>query len=90
MDGKVRQQTGKDFTFTKILIGTGGVFTHGKHGFEILKGALFDANIPNSLRPKEPQMFIDSQYCLFAIGLLAEINPSVALKVAKKALKTNV
>ena len=90
VDGKVRQQTGKDFTFTKILIGTGGVFTHGKHGFEILKGALFDANIPNSLRPKEPQMFIDSQYCLFAIGLLAEINPSVALKVAKKALKTNV
>ena len=88
VDGKVRQLTGKDLTEVKALIGTGGVFAYGGHGFEILRGALFESRAPQSLRPRGPQMYLDSMYCLFAVGLLSQLAPTVALRIAKKAMRS--
>lgn len=40
------------------------------------------------LRPKNPALYTDAQYCLFAVGLLADHFPDQALRVAKKSLKS--
>jgi uncharacterized protein (TIGR01319 family) len=87
VDGKVRQLTGKDLSGVKALIGTGGVFAHGAHGFEILEGAKYDPAAPQSLRPREPQLYLDSSYCLYAVGLLSQVDADAALRVAKNTLR---
>ena len=79
-------QEGKDLTAVKHLIGTGGIFCHTKHTGEILKEALFDRRNPFLLRPKNPKLWIDRHYILWAMGLLAGVAPSAALRMMKKYL----
>lgn len=86
VDGKVRQQIGKDLSEVKALIGTGGVFAYGAHGVEVLASALYDPDQPQSMRPRTPSMYIDSHYCLFAVGLLAEVAPAAALRMGLQNL----
>ncbi|AZR73398.1 MutL protein [Anoxybacter fermentans] len=80
-------QYGKDLTPLKIVIGTGGVIVNHPEPGKILKGAIFDDNDPTLLAPQNPQFWIDKQYILSAVGLLAERDPSAALKIAKKYIK---
>jgi uncharacterized protein (TIGR01319 family) len=84
--GEVMVQHGKNLVPTKNLIGTGGIFKYGLHPERILKSALFDAEAPWSLKPKNPQTYIDREYMLYGIGLLAEDFPVHALRIAKKYL----
>ena len=42
---------------------------------------------PFSLKPKDPDFFIDEQYILYAIGLLGQVEPEKALTLASKYLK---
>jgi hypothetical protein len=39
------------------------------------------------LKPKSPEFFVDRNYVLFAIGLLAEKAPEKALRIGKKYLQ---
>jgi uncharacterized protein (TIGR01319 family) len=80
-------QVGKDLTEVKTIIGTGGIFASGRQPLLILKGALFSEKDPLSLRPKSPEFFIDSNYILYAIGLLSEKEPEKALRIGKKYLR---
>ncbi|GAB6158333.1 methylaspartate mutase accessory protein GlmL [Desulfotomaculum varum] len=82
--GAMYIQHGKDLTQVPYLIGTGGVIVHHPNAREILQGALFKQEQPTVLRPQNPQMMLDKEYILAAVGLLAEVNPTAALRLAKK------
>ncbi|MBI4331184.1 MAG: glutamate mutase L [Chloroflexi bacterium] len=85
--GAVQVQYGKDLTQTRCLVGTGGVFTYGRQPRRILEGALFDEAKPFSLKPKNPELFVDGPYILYAMGLLSEVAPEAALRIMKRYLK---
>ena len=85
--GQYFLQHGKDLTPVEHLIGTGGIFIHHPRAGEILQRTVYSPEQPFSLRPQNPNLYTDARYCLFAVGLLAERYPQVALRVAKKYLK---
>ncbi|MBI3968497.1 MAG: glutamate mutase L [Chloroflexi bacterium] len=80
-------QYGKDLTAVSHVVATGGVFAYGHAPEKMLAGALYDESSPLSLRPKHPQFHVDGQYILYAIGLLADVAPTVALRIAKRHLR---
>jgi uncharacterized protein (TIGR01319 family) len=80
-------QHGKDLTGVKRVIGTGGPIIFSDNPREILEGSLFREENPFVLKPRSPQFYIDEQYILYAIGLLAQVEPGKALLLAKKYLK---
>ncbi|MDA0304828.1 MAG: methylaspartate mutase accessory protein GlmL [Proteobacteria bacterium] len=77
--GPVSVQTGKDLGQIKTLIGTGGVLAHGKNPAAALMATLADPLVPQSLKPQAPDIRLDKDYVLFAVGLLAEREPEAAL-----------
>ena len=48
--------------------------------------ALYDMAEPASLKPKNAEILIDTQYILSAMGLLSQYAPDTALKIMKKEL----
>lgn len=84
--GEILVQHGKNLLQVENLVGTGGIFRHGLHPERVLQAALFSADKPWSLKPKNPKTFTDRNYMLFGIGLLAEHFPTQALRIAKKCL----
>jgi uncharacterized protein (TIGR01319 family) len=87
LSGEATIQYGKNLLDIENIIGTGGIFKHGRRPERILQAALFDARKPWSLKPKAPEAFMDSDYILYGIGLLSQDFPSQALRIAKKCLK---
>ena len=85
--GETTVQCGKNLLDIENIIGTGGVFKHGRRPERILRAGLFDAQKPWSLKPKAPQAYIDKEYIVYGIGLLSQDFPSQALRIAKKYLK---
>jgi len=85
--GQYYVQHGKDLTSIAHLIGTGGIFIHHPQAGEILRKTLFSPEEPFSLRPRDPAIYTDARYCLFAIGLLADRYPEQAFRIGKKSLK---
>ena len=84
--GPVAVQYGNDLTATDTVIGTGGVLAHGSIPASILSAALYDTSAPDSLRPKNPALMIDSGYALYAVGLLASVDKDAALRLAQNSL----
>lgn len=82
--GAMYIQHGKDLTKVPYLVGTGGVIVNHPNPGEILQGALYKQEQPTVLRPQKPRMMLDKDYILAAVGLLAEVKPTAALKLAKK------
>lgn len=85
--GAIKVQCGKDLLDVENLIGTGGIFKYGLYPERILRAARFSSNTPWSLMPRAPKAFIDSDYFLYGVGLLAEHFPTQALRIAKKYLR---
>jgi len=79
-------QTGKDLTEVKCVIGTGGIFKYGRNVGKILSYATFKETTPFSLRPKKPEFYVDSEYMLFACGLLSTVAPDVAARILRRQL----
>jgi uncharacterized protein (TIGR01319 family) len=77
--GPVTMQRGKDLSRVETLIGTGGPVVHAPDPAAILSAALADPAEPASLRPQAPRLLLDSEYLLYAVGLLAEAEPEAAL-----------
>ncbi len=74
---------GKDLRNTPRLIATGGVFVHNPYGSMILRGSgkgQLDATV---LRPERPQVYLDTSYILYAVGLLGEDSPDLAVRLFK-------
>ncbi|WP_024333551.1 methylaspartate mutase accessory protein GlmL [Desulfotignum balticum] len=84
--GEIKVQKGKDLTQVNNIIGTGGIFKYGRAPEEVLCSALFDPQKPWSLKPISPTAYIDRDYLLYGIGLLAEDFPDKALRIAKRSM----
>jgi len=78
---------GKDLTETRTLIGTGGVFIYNSHVSHILSPAAGGNRRYDVLRPKNPSLFVDSSYLLYAVGLLSRSQPDVAARLFKKNMR---
>lgn len=85
-DGDATLQHGKDLREVSTVIGTGGVFAYGQNQRYILEGAKFDKSRPLSLGPRNPNYFVDSSYIFYAMGLLAAIEPKLAVSLLKQNL----
>ncbi|MDI3535314.1 MAG: hypothetical protein PWQ82_1679 [Thermosediminibacterales bacterium] len=84
--GEVSVQYGKDLTKVSKMIGVGGIFCYGSDQSEILKSALFDPQNPWSLKPQGAELFIDKEYIMAHMGLLASKHPIKAFRILKKYL----
>ena len=84
--GPVQLLYGKDLREVKALIGVGGVFAFGANPSEILRAGLARSDLPHSLRPESPVLYHDADYVFYAMGLLAAREPTIALRLLKKAL----
>jgi uncharacterized protein (TIGR01319 family) len=83
-EGEAWVHSGKDMRDTHTLIGTGGVFIHNSFAAYILtQGAATDDRV-QALRPRKPTIFLDSSYLLYAVGLLSESRPDVAMQMFRR------
>jgi uncharacterized protein (TIGR01319 family) len=78
---------GKDLRSVPAIIGTGGPLTSRKDAAALLSRACYDPALPESLRPLKPEIYLDSDYLLFAVGLLSEDRPEVAVALARASLR---
>lgn len=85
--GKIRVQNGKNLLDVENLIGTGGIFKYGRQPERVLRAARFSLDSPWSLKPQAARAFLDYEYILYGIGLLAEHFPIKALRIAKKYMR---
>lgn len=85
--GNMYYQTGKDLTDVQYVIGTGGVLIHHPEAKRILHEVEQKSNRKLELRPKNSAYLIDESYIMSAMGLLAQKNPRLALKLMKRHLK---
>ena len=84
--GVVHTLFGKDLSDVKNVIGTGGPLVHSTDPAAILKATVFDPDTPNILCPQAPRFYLDSQYIMYAGGLLSGSYPELALEVMRKHL----
>ncbi len=84
-EGEAWVHSGKDMRETHTLIGAGGVFVHNPHaGYILSQRPLTDSHGVQALRPRDPQVYLDSSYILYAVGLLSETMPQVALRLFQR------
>jgi uncharacterized protein (TIGR01319 family) len=86
-EGPISVQYGKDLRGIKTVIGTGGPLIFNPSPAMVLGETLYSAANPFSLKPKAPEFFLDEHYLLYAIGLMSEVEPDEALRIAKKYLR---
>ena len=87
MMGKTFVQEGKNLMQIKNIVVTGGSLIHSEHTDKIAGYALYSADDPASLRPREARVLVDRSYILAAMGLLSVTEPQAALQIMKKELK---
>jgi uncharacterized protein (TIGR01319 family) len=80
-------QRGKDLTGIGCVIGTGGALAFSENPLDLLQKCLFDENNSTSLKPRNPQFWVDEKYILYAVGLLGQSEPESAFKLAARYLK---
>ena len=59
----------------------------GPTPWAVLRETLHSPANPFSLTPAAPAFYIDDKYILYAVGLMAEVYPAKALRIAKKYLR---
>lgn len=86
-NGVAYLQNGKDLTYVKKIILTGGALINLTCAHDILKYANFDESKEESMRPKNAEILVDKKYILQAMGLLSKSYPEIAIRIMKKELK---
>lgn len=83
-----RLQTGKNLTTVSTIVGTGGEIINSKDPTALLKGALVNrAEEPDALLPENAAVYIDSEYILYAAGLLRNYDEDLAHAVLRNSIK---
>lgn len=82
--GQVLVQTGKDLTNTKYIIGTGGSVINSLDKKYILLASLLQSYDYNLLKPSKANFLLDEKNILASMGLVSQVNPSLALRMMKK------
>lgn len=85
--GIVYVQTGKNLTHVHTIVLTGGSLIHASDPLFIARHALYSDAYPASLRPRKARVLRDDRYMLSAMGVLAEREPDIALRIMKRELK---
>lgn len=75
-------QEGKDLRYLKTIIGTGGILVNSEDYKDILKN--YKSDEANKLSPEDPNLYIDKNYILSAMGLLSMVDKDLAFKIIKK------
>jgi uncharacterized protein (TIGR01319 family) len=84
--GRVYVQEGKDLGNVKTVIGSGGPLVWARDAATtrtILESTRRRENEP-ALKPKAPVFYLDQQYLMWAMGLLAQREPQAALELMRK------
>lgn len=84
--GTMFNQSGKDLLNAPYIIGTGGVIVHSEDPRGILAAGTFNPVEPIYLKPENPKFMVDKTYILSSMGLLAQKEPDLAIKIMKKYL----
>ena len=84
--GPALVQTGKELRPVKALVLTGGAIIASPRAAEVGACACYSESEPMSLRPRSPDIYVDRQYILAAMGLLADSHPAVALAIMKQEI----
>jgi uncharacterized protein (TIGR01319 family) len=79
-------QKGKNLRQMERIILTGGSLIYSTRPLELARQALYSDRHPESLRPYRAQALLDQDYILSAMGVLAEREPGIALRIMKKEL----
>ncbi len=87
MMGQTFVQEGKNLTKVKEIVVTGGSLIHTEKTEEIAAHALYSPTQPESLRPRQANVWVDRTYILAAMGLLSSYYPDAALRIMKKELE---
>lgn len=85
-NGPVQVQRGKDLSSVRTVIGTGGVVVSSPAPARVLSPVLSDPAEPASLRPRAARLCVDRDYALFGAGLLAQVAPEAAYRLALQGL----
>lgn len=87
--GEIRSlQRGKNLTEVTRVIGTGGVLVNSKCPGKILSQVLRDCRKEqNILLPESAETYIDSQYVLYAAGLLKDFDREAAMEIMKQSIR---
>lgn len=80
-------QTGKDCREVKQCIGIGGPIIYNPNAKRILENCLMKSNHKEVLLPIQCEYYIDKDYCISCLGLLAKQYPDVVLRILKKKLE---
>ncbi|HNZ63431.1 MAG TPA: methylaspartate mutase accessory protein GlmL [Bacillota bacterium] len=84
--GRVYVQMGKDLSRIRRIVFTGGSLIHAADTLGIARHALFSGRYPMSLRPMKASILRDDRYILSAMGVLAEREKEIALRIIKREL----
>ena len=86
--GGVQNQTGKNLTRIRTIVGTGGVVVNHPTP-DVLMNRLFLQNGESEdvLIPRKGEVYVDKQYVFYAAGLLEAHDPDTALMIMKKSMK---
>ena len=87
MMGQTYVQEGKNLTKVRQIVVTGGSLIHTKRTAEIAAHALYSPAQPESLRPRQANVWVDRTYIMAAMGLLSVHYPQTALRIMKKELE---
>lgn len=80
-------QTGKDLRPIEQIVLSGGALIHNPNPKKIAGAALFNSQDAGSLRPLKAKLWRDSNYLLSAMGVLAEREEDIALRIMKRELE---
>lgn len=86
-EGEVFFQYGKDLRDIRYVIGTGGPLIFCPQPENIMKETIYSEADPFSLKPAAPEFLLDERYLLYAIGLLSEVEPDKAFRIAMKYMR---
>lgn len=84
--GPVFVQQGKDLSRVGSVVGTGGIFAHHPQAGTVLQAATANPRRPFFLAPRQPRLYLDRRYILWAAGLLTQEEPLAGLRLLKRYL----
>lgn len=80
-------QFGKNLSEISVVIGTGGILVYNPNANVLLKEVEKKESDMNTLLPERVTSYIDTDYVLFAAGLLRETDEEAAFAIMKNSLK---
>jgi uncharacterized protein (TIGR01319 family) len=85
-EGRVVERTGQDLREVELLVGSGGVFRHGRPGVaaRVLAGSTGSDFEDGWQLPRQARIVVDDQYVLAAAGLLVERHPVAAYLLVRR------